>query len=93
MLFPFDNEIVLCTIKGSKLKSQFFNNSSSDYYIAYGEYGQQIKNSINDNATYYIVVDTYTSSYKYNNLTEVARVSGIYARDLLAEYIKAGGLA
>jgi hypothetical protein len=40
-----------------------------------------------------VIVDSYTSTYAPNRLTEVARYkSGVYARDLLAEYVKAGGL-
>ena len=88
-LFTFNNDIVLCSISGSDLLSKFINSSNSDYYISAGVNAS----SIDQNKTYYIVVDTYTSTYRYNNLTEVARVSEIYARDLLAEYIKAGGLA
>ena len=90
-LLPFDNEIVLCTISGRDLLRKFINTSNSDYYIAYGQ--NDISN-IDQNKTYYVVVDTYTSTYAYNNLTEVARFgSGIYARDLFAEYIKEGGLS
>ena len=88
-LFTFNNDIVLCSISGSDLLSKFINSSNSDYYISAGVNAS----SIDQNKTYYIVVDTYTSTYRYNNLTEVARVSEIYARDLLAEYIKSGGLA
>lgn len=90
-LFPFDNQFVLCSIKGSHLKSRFINNSNYDVYLS--PYGQQIKNSISDSATYYIVVDSYNSSYAYNQLTEVARLDEYYfARDLLADYIRAGGM-
>ena len=88
-LFTFNNDIVLCSISGRDLLNKFINSTNSDYYVSAGVNAS----SIDQNKTYYIVVDTYTSSYKYNNLTEVARVSGTYARDLLAEYIKAGGLA
>ena len=50
--------------------------------------------NIDFNKTYYIITDTYTSTYAYNNLTEVARYgTGIYARDLFADFIKAGGLS
>lgn len=90
-LLPFDNELVLCSISGRDLKRKFINTNNSDYYICYGD---NDISSINDNATYYVVVDTYTSSYVYNNLTEVARFGpGVYARDLFAEYVKEGGLA
>ena len=90
-LLPFDNELVLCSISGRDLLRKFINTSNKDYYISYGQ--NDISN-IDQNKTYYVVVDTYTSSYVYNNLIEVARFGpGIYARDLLAEYIKAGGLS
>jgi 2',3'-cyclic-nucleotide 2'-phosphodiesterase (5'-nucleotidase family) len=90
-LLPFDNALVLCSIKGSDLKSKFINTSNSDYYICYGDYDIS---SIKDNATYYIVTDTYTSTYAPNRLTEVARAAdGIYARDLVADFIKKGGWA
>ncbi len=93
-VLPFDNRIVLCKISGYKLKTQFFENDSTDYYIAYGEYGESIKDSINTSATYYIVVDNYTSDYRYNGLTVVDYYSdNIFARDLMAEYIKNGGFS
>ena len=39
------------------------------------------------------MVDTYTSTYAPNRLTEIARYTdGVYARDLLADYIREGGL-
>ncbi len=92
-LLPFDNELVLCSIKGSDLLSKFIGTSNSNYYIAYSEYGKNVKNDIDSNATYYIITDTYSSLYGPNRLTEVARFdSGVYARDLVAEYIKNGGL-
>lgn len=90
-IFPFDNELVLCSIKGRDLVSKFLETSNSNYFIYCGEYGESIKNSINQNATYYIITDTYSSTYKYNNLTEIARYDAdVFARDLLADYIKAG---
>ena len=91
-ILPFDNQIVLCAIKGSDLLSKFFETSNSNYQIYYGSYGESVKNNIVPDSTYYIITDTYTSSYSYNNLTEIARLDeDIYARDLLAEYIKNGG--
>ena len=92
-LFTFNNDLVLCTISGQNLLNKFINTTNKDYYIAAGVDINTLKNSIDPNKTYYVVVDTYTSSYKYNYLTEVARVSGVYARDLLAEYVKEGGLS
>ncbi len=92
-LFPFDNRLDLCTVKGKDLKSKFINTSNSNYFVYYGDYGQSVRFSIDDNATYYIVVDSYTSSYAPNRLTVVASLSDdLFARDLLAEYIRSGGL-
>lgn len=93
-LFPFDNRLTLCSIKGSDLKRKFFETSNSNYFIRCGDYGESVRWNIDVNATYYIIVDTYTAYYKYNNLTVIEQYAdGIYARDLLAEYIKNGGLS
>ena len=90
-LLPFDNRIVLCSVSGSKLKSQFVNTTNSSYHTAYSEYGSSILNNISDNKTYYIVVDTYTAYYKYNGLTIIDFYDeNTYARDLFAEKVKAG---
>ena len=92
-LFPFDNELVLCSIKGRDLISRFFENDHSNYFISYGSYGESIRDNIDPNGTYYIVTDTYSSQYAPNRLTEVERYDGgVYARDLLADYVKNGGL-
>ena len=91
MLFPFDNQLHLCSIKGQDLKDKFFETDNDRYFIAYGQYGEDVRKKIDPNATYYIVVDSYTSSYAYNNLTVVAEyASDIFARDLLADYISTG---
>ncbi len=87
-IFPFDNELVLCSIRGSDLLSKFINTSNDNYYIA-----RSSNATIDPNATYYVVVDTYTSSYAPNRLTEIARYGAdIFARDLLAAYIAEGNL-
>ena len=92
-ILPFDNELVLCSIKGSDLKSKFFNTTNQDYHIYYGSYGAEVRNNIQSNQTYYVVVDSYTSTYKANRLTEIKRLGpDIYARDLLAQYIMDGRL-
>ena len=89
-LFPFDNPLVLCSVKGDKLRSRFIN-TGSDYHTALSEYGERIKSSISSSKTYYIVVDTYTALYKPNGLTVVAEYeSGVFARDLLADAIRRG---
>ncbi len=94
MIFPFDNQLVLCSIKGKDLKEKFLETDNDRYYIYCGSYGQSVAASLDPNATYYVVVDTYTSTYKYNNLTEIQRYDpNLYLRDLLAEYVKEGNLA
>lgn len=93
-LFPFDNTLVLCSVKGSDLLSRFIHTSNSNYYVHYSDYGVSVKDNIDPNATYYIIVDTYCSSYAPNRLTVVETYTAdVYARDLLASYIQAGGLA
>ncbi len=92
-VLPFDNQLVLCSIKGRDLKSKFLEGTK--YYVYSG--GKDTS-SIRDDATYYVVTDTYSSTYKWNNLTEIARYSVktangeyVYARDLLADFIRRGG--
>ncbi len=93
-LFTFDNPLVLCKVSGYKLKTKFIQTNNEDYYVSYSEYGKTVKNTIDTNATYYVVVDSYTSQYTSNGLTEIARYDETtFARDLLAEYIRSGGLA
>ena len=89
-LFPFDNELVLCSISGADLRSRFLETTNENYYIFLGDGGQ----NIDPTATYYLVTDTYSSTYAPNRLTEIERYgSTLYARDLLAAYVEAGGLA
>ena len=86
-LFPFDNDLVLCSVKGSDLLNKFIQTSNDNYFIS-GEY-----ENIDRSKTYYIVVDTYSAYYAPNRLTVVEEYEkGIYARDLLADFIEAGGL-
>lgn len=96
-LFPFENTIVLCSIKGSDLKAKFFNTTNTRYHIAYGDYGESVKTKLNSGQglsdTYYVVVDTYTLDYKYNNLTKVASLSNTYPYHLMIEYAANGGFA
>ncbi len=93
-IFPFDNQLHLCSVKGSDLKSKFFETSNSNYFIYYEEYGAAVYAELDPDATYYIIVDSYTSVYKWNNLTVVEEYDAeCYARDLLADYIRQGGLS
>ncbi len=92
-IFPFENELVLCSIKGSDLLSRFINTTNDRYFIQFSTYGSSIKEQIDPQATYYLVTDTYSSTYAPNRLTEIKRhTGGVYAQHLLAAYIEAGGL-
>ncbi len=92
-IFPFDNTLVLCSISGADLERVFIHTDNDRYHMAYTPYGESVKGDIDPTATYYVLVDSYTSTYKPNRLTEIARYTeGVYARDLLSEYIKDGGM-
>ncbi len=88
-IFPFDNRLTLCSVKGRDLYNKFINTSNDNYFICGEGY-----EDIDFDATYYIVTDSYSAYYGPNKLTVVAEYTeGVYARDLLADYIAAGGLA
>ncbi len=87
-LLPFDNPLVLCSISGKNLRERFLS-STKNYHVYYENVG-----TIEDNETYYIVTDSYSSQYKPNGLTEIERYDEVtFSRDLLADYIKNGGFA
>lgn len=95
-LFPFDNTIMLCSVKGSDLLYKFFNTKNENYHVSYGSYGSSVKQKLENgqglNDTYYIVVDSYTSDYAYNNLTVVKSLGpAIFPRDLLASHLLENG--
>ena len=92
-LFPFDNYLALCSVRGSDLDSVFINTSESNYYMCYSDYGNDNMYSVDPNATYYVVVDSYTSTWAPNNLTEIATYNpaDYYARDMLADFTRDGG--
>lgn len=84
-LLPFDNDLVLCQVTGKQLNDTFIHSKNKNYYCAY-----DADLMVDENKTYYIVTDTYTSFYQYNMFPEVARLEQYYARDLLKDYIAAG---
>ena len=91
-LFPFDNQITLCSIRGIDLISRFLETDHDAYFIKTTAYGESIRSSIDPNATYYVVTDSYSANYSYNNMTVVATYDpDTFARDLVADYIKNGG--
>ncbi len=86
-VLPFDNQLVLCSLSGQKLLDQFVDNSR--YYTKTSDTFNQ--SSISLTGTYYIITDSYSSPYPPNGCTEIQRYdAGIFARDLLAEYIGTG---
>ena len=93
-LLPFDNQITLCSIRGRDLLSKFLETDHRAYYIKTTAYGDSIRHSIDPDGIYYVVTDSYSAYYSYNNMT-VIDVYGedIFARDLVADYITEGGLA
>lgn len=96
-LFPFDNPIILCRVNGARLLRQFIN--STNYTCFYGEEGQAIKNNLQLNETYYVVVDTYTANFNFQGMGYLEIVeyydeeNPLYTRDALAQFIKDGGLS
>ena len=88
-IFPFDNRLTLCSVKGRDLYNKFINTSNENYFICGEGY-----DDIDMSATYYIVTDGYSAYYAPNKLTVVEEYEdGIFARDLLADYIADGGLS
>lgn len=93
-ILPFDNQLLLCAISGSYLRSKFLETSNDRYYIYCGDYGNSIRNDIDPSATYYLITDSYSAYYGPNHLTVVEEYDPtVFARDLLADYIEDGGFA
>ncbi len=91
-VLPFDNQIVLCSVEGRDLISKFLETTNKNYFIFLSEYGHSVKENIDPDKVYYLITDKYSSSYQYNRLTVIDEYdSDIFARDLVAEYIKNGG--
>ena len=92
-LLPFDNQITLCSIKGRDLLSKFLETDHYSYFIRTSQYGESIRNSIDPNGTYYVVTDSFSAYYAPNKMTVIdVYAEKVYARDLLADYMSAGGL-
>lgn len=82
-LMPFDNTLILGQISGAKLKTKFLSGS---YYAAQAETMPEIQ----DDATYYIVTDSYTAYDAKNGITVVDHYDNYYARDCIADFVKTG---
>ena len=86
-LLPFDNDLVLCSVTGSILKSNFLNTSNDDYHV----YASIKSSQVSNNKIYYILTDSYTSDWAPNKLTVIQNYTptdGKYARDLVADYFR-----
>lgn len=93
-LLPFDNQITLCSIRGRDLTGKFLENRHSTYHIQTTDYGDSIRHSIDPDATYYVVTDSYTAYYPYNNMTVIdIYEENIFARDLVADHVTQEGFA
>ena len=91
-LLPFDNQVTLCSIKGSDLLSKFLQTDHHAYYIKTTAYGDSIRHSIDPDGTYYVVTDGYSAYYPYNRMTVIdIYAQTTFARDLVADYIATGG--
>lgn len=90
-IFPFDNRMHLCSIKGSDLLARYFQNTSYVYrYDA--EIRAKLESGQGLNDTYYIVTDSYNTDFALNNLTMVEELGDdVFPRTVLIEYIKDGG--
>ena len=92
-LLPFDNQITLCSIQGRDLISKFLETDNQAYFIKTTNYGESIRSSIDPNAVYYVVTDSYSAYYSYNNMTVIDTYGdNVFARDLVADYITQGAL-
>ena len=90
-LLPYDNQITLCSIQGRDLISRFLETDNDAYFIKTTAYGESIRQSIDPDATYYVVTDSYSAYYSYNNMTVIDIYSEeIFARDLVADYFAEG---
>ena len=91
-LLPFDNQITLCSIKGSDLVGKFLQTDHHAYYIKTTAYGESIRSSIDPDGTYYVVTDGYSAYYPYNHMTVIDIYDeNTFARDLVADHIAGGG--
>lgn len=92
-LFPFENAIHLCSISGEYLQSCFLETANSNYFVTTTAYGESLRTNIDLTATYYVVVDSYSSSYAPNHLTVIDEYEPtVFARDLIADYIEEGNM-
>jgi 2',3'-cyclic-nucleotide 2'-phosphodiesterase/3'-nucleotidase len=81
-LLPFDNSIILGKMRGSDINKKVLSSGQLDYTLGSAA-------SFNKDEYYYIITDSYCAYYSYNNIEIVDKIDlDIYARDLVAEYVK-----
>lgn len=98
-LFPFDNDVVLCSTTAEYfVNTSYYNGENTNYFCSWSEEGKQIrdrlsKGEMGSNELIYLVTDTYNSDYAPNHLTVLDHLAygGRYARDLLSDYAESGG--
>lgn len=98
-LFPFDNDIILCSATGAFLKKYYMNSTNPYYFIAYNS-GYSSSSNLSDTQIYYFVTDTFGSDYYiygngYRSDSQFKIVEqpeeACYLRDLMGIYLRKGG--
>lgn len=100
-LFPFDNDIILCSATGAFLKKYYMGSTNSNYFISYNS-GYSSSSNLSDTQIYYFVTDTYGSDYymygngyRASNQFKIVKQpeEACYLRDLMGIYIRNGGFS
>lgn len=98
-LFPFDNDIILCSATGAFLKKYYMKSTNSNYFISYNT-GYSSSSNLSDTQIYYFVTDTfgsdyymYGNGYRLDNQFKIVEQpeEACYLRDLMGIYIRKGG--
>lgn len=98
-LFPFDNDVVLCSTTAEYfVNTSYYNGENTNYFCSWSEEGKRIQQRLSQgemggSELIYLVTDTYNSDYAPNHLTVLDHLAygGLYARDLLSDYAESGG--
>lgn len=102
-LLPFDNVLTLCKASGYFINKCYVNTTNSNYHMTYNtSKGYSASYSYSSSGIYYLLMDTFGYDYYvygkgYNssyNLELIASLSETrYARDMMVDYVRNGGLA
>lgn len=85
----FNNDLAVCSIPGSILKSNFINNSS---YVVYPN--NLVSSDYSDNEEYYVILDSWSFEYSANKATVIKRFlpsnseDTLYSRDIVADSLR-----